>query len=59
MTRLFAIVFTALTLGATALTYFDVGTGSKQLTVIKQEKSVRTGSYGGVYYGGGGYRTGK
>ncbi len=59
MTRIFTLIFTLLTVAAAGLTWFDVGTGMKQVTIVQQEKSVRAGSYGGVYIGGGGYRAGK
>ena len=59
MTRIITIVFTALTIGAAVMTYYDVGMRSTKVTTT--EKSVRSGSHGGVFIGGGsgGYRTGK
>lgn len=60
MTRIFAIIFTGLTLGAASMTYYDVGMQDTKVTTV--ERSVRSGSHGGVFYGGGGnggYRTGK
>lgn len=59
MTRIFTLVFTALTIGAAIMTYYDIGMQSTKVTT--SERSVRSGSHGGVFIGGGGggYRTGK
>ena len=59
MTRIFTLVFTTLTIGAAAMTYYDVGMQDTKVTTV--ERSVRSGSHGGIFYGGGngGYRTGK
>lgn len=54
MTRLLMVLFTALTIGAAALTYYNVGL---QETRYSEDASVRSGSVG--LRGGGGYRYGK
>lgn len=54
MTRLMLILFTGLTVGTAALTYYNVGL---EETKYDDDPSVRRGSAG--YIGGGGYRTGK
>ena len=54
MTRLFTVIFTALTIGAASLTYYDVG---MEETKVSTSKNVRNGSHGGIIAGG--YRHGK
>ena len=57
MTKLFTLLFTALSLGAVWLTYND--TGLQTVDVSQDLKSVRSGSTGvGGFYGGG-YQHGK
>ena len=53
MTRIMLLLFSALTVGAMALTYYNVGL---EETKYDEDPSVRSGSSGG---GGGGYRYGK
>ncbi len=55
MSKWIAAVFGAMTLGASALTYYD--TGMQNVSLDKQPRSVRQGSRGGHI--GGGYRHGK
>ena len=55
MTKLFIVLFSFLTLGATYLTLYDVGV--TEATVVKP--SVRSGSVNRGYVGGGGFRHGK
>lgn len=54
MTRLLMLLFAALTIGAAALTYYNVGL---QETTYTETSDVRAGSVG--LRGGGGYRYGK
>lgn len=54
MARWTLIIFTALTLLAAALTYYNVGLEETSY----DSSSVRSGS-AGAFYGGGGYRHGK
>ncbi|MEZ5536819.1 MAG: hypothetical protein R3F02_14475 [Thiolinea sp.] len=53
MTRIMLLLFTALTIGAVILTYYNVGL---EETKYDEDPSVRSGSSGS---GGGGYRYGK
>lgn len=54
MTRIMMLLFAGLTIGAAALTYYNVGL---EETKYDEDPSVRSGSTGGA--GGGGYRYGK
>lgn len=57
MTRLMMIFFTGLTLGAAALTYYNVGLEETKYEAYGESRSVRGGSAG--FVGSGGYRNGK
>ncbi|MEZ5479327.1 MAG: hypothetical protein R3E95_18140 [Thiolinea sp.] len=54
MIRLFMLLFAGLTVGAAALTYYNVGL---EETYYDDAPSIRAGSAG--YVGSGGYRSGK
>ncbi len=53
MSRVTWLLLGSLTIGASAMTYYNVGLSDQHTTM----KSVREGSYGGSI--GGGFRTGK
>lgn len=55
MAKVAMVIFSALTAGAGAMTYYNIGLEDQQ---ISSESSVRQGSHGGRFSSGG-FRSGK